>query len=77
MRRMRKWRKRREEEEEEDEEEFDEKKIRCKGALLAMQVGKFLAEKSEFEQAEEMLMLAYDRIIDVSIWNRNNSSFQN
>ena len=56
-----------EEEEDEDEEEFDEKKNRCKGALLAMQVGKFLAEKSEFEQAEEMLMLAYDRIIDVSI----------
>ena len=56
-----------EEEEEEDEEEFDEKKIRCKGALLAMQVGKFLAEMSEFEQAEKMLMLAYDMIIDVSI----------
>nr|XP_054750859.1 uncharacterized protein LOC129256719 [Lytechinus pictus] len=46
-------------------EPFDENRIRCKGALLAMHVGKFLAEKSAFDQSEEMLMLAYDRIIDM------------
>ncbi|XP_072180512.1 tetratricopeptide repeat protein 41-like [Diadema setosum] len=56
----------REDNSEEDEEEFDEQKIRCKGALLAMHVGKFLAEKTNFTQANEMLMLAYNRIIEKS-----------
>lgn len=54
------------EESEMEGEVLDENRIRCKSALLAMHVGKFLAEKSAFDQSEEMLMLAYDRIIDVS-----------
>lgn len=54
------------EESEMEGEVLDENRIRCKSALLAMHVGKFLAEKSAFDESEEMLMLAYDRIIDVS-----------